>query len=74
MKKPKDRDDDENPLSRPNLNGNIEFKNVTFLQVSMNLLLKVSFKIKSGERVAILGRMVLENQQLQVIVRHTNLM
>ena len=30
MKKPKDREDDENPLSRPNLNGEIEFKNVTF--------------------------------------------
>ena len=30
MEKPKDREDTENPLSRPNLKGNIEFKNVTF--------------------------------------------
>ena len=30
MKKPKDREDDENPLSRPNLKGEVEFKNVTF--------------------------------------------
>ena len=30
MKKPKDREDDENPLSRPNLKGEVEFKNVLF--------------------------------------------
>ena len=59
MKKPKDRDDDENPLSRPNLNGNIEFKNVTFSYPGSNepIIKDLSFKIKSGERVAILGRM-----------------
>ena len=59
MKKPKDREDDENPLSRPNLKGNIEFKNVTFSYPGANepMIRDLSFKINSGERVAILGKM-----------------
>ena len=34
MKKPKDRNEEDNPLSRPNLKGEIEFKNVD-LRVEM---------------------------------------
>ncbi len=59
MKKPKDRDENENPLSRPKLRGDIEFKNVTFgYPGSKEPIIKdLSFKIKAGERVAILGKM-----------------
>ncbi len=59
MKKPKDREDTENPLSRPNLKGNIEFKNVTFGYPGSNepILKDLSFKISAGEKVAILGKM-----------------
>ena len=55
MKKPKDRDDDENPLSRPKLNGEIEFKNVTFTYPgSKEPALRVSgLKITAGEKVAV---------------------
>ena len=49
MEKPKDRDDNDNPLSRPNLNGNIEFKNVTFTYPGANepTIRDLSFKINS---------------------------
>ncbi len=59
MKRPKDRDDNDNPLSRPNLTGEIEFKNVTFSYPGAKepTLRDLSFKIKSGEKVAILGKM-----------------
>ncbi len=59
MKKPKDREDSENPLSRPNLEGNIEFKNVTFGYPGSKepIIRDLSFKIKAGEKVAILGKM-----------------
>ena len=59
MKKPKDRDDDENPLSRPKLNGEIEFKNVTFTYPGSKepALRDLSFKITAGEKVAVLGKM-----------------
>ena len=59
MKKPKDRSDEDNPLSRPNLKGEIEFKNVTFTYPGAKepALKDLSFKIKAGEKVAILGRM-----------------
>ncbi len=59
MHKPKDRDDNDNPLSRPHLKGNIEFKNVTFGYPGANapIIKDLSFKINSGERVAILGKM-----------------
>ena len=59
MKKPKDREDYENPLSRPNLKGNIEFKNVTFGYPGAKepIIRDLNFKINSGERVAILGKM-----------------
>ncbi len=59
MKKPKDREHTENPLSRPNLKGNIEFKNVTFGYPGSSepILKDLSFKIAAGEKVAILGKM-----------------
>ncbi len=59
MKKPKDREDDENPLSRPNLKGDVEFKNVTFSYPGAKepVIKDLSFKITAGEKVAILGKM-----------------
>jgi ATP-binding cassette subfamily C protein LapB len=59
MKKPKDREADDNPLSRPILDGEIEFKNVTFTYPGSKepTLRDLSFKIASGEKVAILGKM-----------------
>ncbi|MFL2802943.1 MAG: type I secretion system permease/ATPase [Paracoccaceae bacterium] len=59
MKKPRDREEGENPLSRPNLKGEIEFKNVTFTYPGANdpTLKDLSFKINPGEKVAILGKM-----------------
>ena len=58
MKKPKDRDDKENPLSRPNLKILI-LKNVTFSYPGANepTIRDLNFKINAGERVAILGKM-----------------
>ncbi len=59
MKKPKDREDDENPLSRPNLKGEIEFKNVTFSYPGSKepAIKDLSFKVTAGERIAVLGKM-----------------
>lgn len=59
MKKPRDREEGQNPLSRPNLEGEIEFKNVTFSYPGSNIpaLKDLSFKIKKGEKVAVLGKM-----------------
>ena len=59
MKKPKDRNEEDNPLSRPNLKGEIEFKNVTFTYPGTKepALRDLSFKIGAGEKVAVLGRM-----------------
>lgn len=46
-------------LSRPAFNGNIEFREVSFSYpgTEQDALSKVSFKIKAGEHVALLGRM-----------------
>ncbi len=46
-------------LNRPAFNGNIEFREVSFNYpgTDQNALTKVSFKIKAGEHVALLGRM-----------------
>ena len=46
-------------LSRPAFNGNIEFREVSFSYpgTEQDALTKVSFKIKAGEHVALLGRM-----------------
>lgn len=59
MAKPTDRDEDVNPLSRPVLKGDIEFKNVSFRypDAPANTINDLSFKISSGEKVVIMGKM-----------------
>ncbi len=59
MEKPVERPLDSNFLSRPSFNGDIEFREVSFNYpgAEESALTKVSFKIKAGERVALLGRM-----------------
>jgi len=59
MKKPVERPEDSNFLSRPAFAGDIEFREVSFTYpgTDVNALKNVSFKINAGERVAILGRM-----------------
>lgn len=58
MDKPVERPDGAQFLSREMFNGEIEFKNVSFAYpgAEMESLSEVSFKIKPGEHVAILGR------------------
>ncbi len=59
MNRPVERPSDGTFLSRPAFNGDIEFREVTFRYpgAEQDALTKVSFKIKAGEHVAILGRM-----------------
>jgi ATP-binding cassette, subfamily C, bacterial LapB len=59
MKKSVERPVDSNFLSRPAFRGDIEFREVSFQYPSTEemALTKVSFKIKAGEHVALLGRM-----------------
>ena len=59
MSKPVERPTDSNFLSRPTFRGDIEFREVSFKYpgAEENALTKVSFKIKAGEHVALLGRM-----------------
>jgi ATP-binding cassette subfamily C protein LapB len=59
MHKPVERPLDANFLSRPVFNGDIEFREVSFSYpgTEEDALTKVSFKIKRGEHVALLGRM-----------------
>lgn len=59
MQRPVERPLDASFLSRPVFHGDIEFREVTFNYpgTEVNALTKVSFKIKAGEHVAILGRM-----------------
>jgi len=49
---------DKNYISRPHLNGDIEFKDVTFSYKGQNFetLKNINLTIKQGEKVAILGR------------------
>lgn len=58
MKLPTDRLKGRTPLHRPILQGNIEFKEVVFHypKQATPALEKVSFKIKAGEKVGIIGR------------------
>ncbi|RLQ20955.1 type I secretion system permease/ATPase [Seongchinamella sediminis] len=58
MAKPVERPDGAQFLSRDMFNGEIEFKNVSFAYPGADIesLSGVSFKIKPGEHVAILGR------------------
>jgi ATP-binding cassette, subfamily C, bacterial LapB len=59
MSKPIERPLDSNFLSRPVFKGDIEFREVSFSypEAEEKALTKVSFKIKAGEHVALLGRM-----------------
>jgi len=59
MQRPLERPLDSKFLSRPVFNGDIEFREVSFIYPGseQKALSKVSFKIKAGEHVAILGRM-----------------
>lgn len=59
MHRPIERPDDANFLSRPAFNGDIEFREVSFSYpgAEESALTKLSFKIKRGEHVALLGRM-----------------
>ena len=59
MKRPVERPLDSNFLSRPTFRGDIEFREVSFEYPSAedSALTNVSFKIKAGEHVALLGRM-----------------
>lgn len=58
MEKPVERPLDKQWISRPRLQGGIEFKKVAFQypQDEREVLRDVSFKINPGERVAVLGR------------------
>jgi ATP-binding cassette, subfamily C, bacterial LapB len=59
MNRPVERPQDSNFLSRTSFMGDIEFREVSFKYpgAEENALTKVSFKIKAGEHVALLGRM-----------------
>jgi ATP-binding cassette, subfamily C, bacterial LapB len=59
MRKTVERPANSNFLSRPSFRGDIEFREVSFQYpgTEQNALHKVSFKIKAGEHVALLGRM-----------------
>ena len=59
MNRPIERPLDSNFLSRTSFIGDIEFREVSFKYpgAEENALTKVSFKIKAGEHVALLGRM-----------------
>jgi len=57
MALPVERSSEKRQLSRPNIYGEIEFKDVTFKYPGTELpaLTNVSFKIRPGEKVAIIG-------------------
>lgn len=57
MALPIERSAEKRQLSRPNIQGDIEFKDVTFKYPGTEIpaLSDVSFKIKAGEKVAIIG-------------------
>ncbi|MES9845545.1 MAG: type I secretion system permease/ATPase [Candidatus Sedimenticola sp. PURPLELP] len=58
MSQPVDRPEGQSFLSRPQLNGAIEFDNVSFQYPTAEIeaLSSVSFRIEAGERVGIIGR------------------
>lgn len=58
MEKPVERPDDQQWISRPHLQGAIEFKNVHFRYADedRDVLRGINFSIQPGEHVAILGR------------------
>ena len=58
MSLPVEREPGKKYLHRPTFNGDIEFKNITFNypEQPLKALDNISFKIKTGERVAFIGR------------------
>ncbi len=58
MELPVEREEGQHFVHRPKLEGNVEFRNVSFKYpgVEHAALEKVSFRIKAGERVAMIGR------------------
>jgi ATP-binding cassette subfamily C protein LapB len=58
MNMPVERSEEQNYLSRPDLNGDIVFKNVNFSYKEQNfkVLKDVNFTIKEGEKVGIIGK------------------
>lgn len=58
METPVERPLDKEFLGRPEISGNIEFRNVSFSypQQEVEALSKVSFKLRAGEKTAIIGR------------------
>ena len=58
MQRPVERPADANFLSRPKFQGDIEFRHVSFAypEAGIGALHDVSFKIKAGEHVAVMGR------------------
>ncbi len=58
MQMPVERPEGKNYIHRPTIQGDIEFKNVTFNYPESNVaaLSNVSFRIKHGEKVGIIGR------------------
>jgi len=58
MQMPVERHDQQNYLSRPNLRGDIEFKDVVFAYKDQNfdVLKNINLKIKEGEKVGIIGK------------------
>jgi ATP-binding cassette subfamily C protein LapB len=59
MSKPVDRGENDNLLSRPILEGDIEFRNVSFRYpgATSNTITDLNFVIKKGEKVIIMGKM-----------------
>ena len=58
MKMPVEREHDKNYLSRPDLNGDIVFKDVDFSYKDQNFLVlkNINLTIKQGEKVGIIGK------------------
>lgn len=70
MQRPVERPDETSFLSRSGFRGDIEFRDVSFgyPNAETTALNKVSFKIKAGEHVVILGRMGSGKTTLQKLV------
>ncbi|WP_293763782.1 type I secretion system permease/ATPase [uncultured Aquitalea sp.] len=70
MKMPVEREQDANFFHRTSFSGEIEFRNVSFSYPNnpQTALRNVSFKIRAGERVAIIGRVGSGKSTLQKLI------